>query len=110
MPRARSQKQSVHWVNLKFGSYTVKLLDVSRVKGRTARWPEIVMLLVPGPAKKKLQSRNALCEFLNQHEVFSKPARKVIRSVSLASAHTTWLTVVAHAKTSTVCVVWVPLP
>jgi hypothetical protein len=109
MARTRSGGQAVKWVNRKFGSYTVKLLDVSRAKGRK-RWPEIVLLQVPGPAKKKLQSRNALCEFLNEQDVFSQPARKVVRSVSLPSVHTVWYLIVIHARTSTLTAVWVPAP
>jgi hypothetical protein len=108
MARARSGGQAVKWMNRKFGSHTVKLLKVPRVKGRTGRWPEIVMLQVPGPAKKKLQSRNQLCEFLNEQDVFSKPARRVVRSVTLASACKLWYLIVYHGRTSTLVAVWAP--
>jgi len=110
MGRTRSGGQAVKWVNRKFGSHTVKILNVSRLKGRIERWPEIVMLQVSGPAKKKLQSRNVLCEFLNEQDVFSKPARKVVRLVSLPSVHTVWYVVVFHGRTSTLTAVWVPAP
>jgi len=110
MARTRSGGQAVKWINRKFGSYTVKLLNVSRVKGRAERWPEIVMLEVPGPAKKKLQPRNVLCEFLNRQDVFSKPAREVARSVSLPGVHRKWQLIALHARTSTLGVIWVPVP
>jgi hypothetical protein len=101
--------ETPRWSNLKFGAHTIKLLNLSRVKGRGERWPEIVMLQVPGAAKKKLQSRNTLRDFLNEHKVFSKPAREVQRSVTLRSPHTTWIVIGLHARTSTLAMVWIPI-
>jgi hypothetical protein len=109
MKTTRGEEAACKWSNLKFGAYTLKLLNVSRVKGRTERWPEIVMLQVPGAAKKKLQGRNILRDLLNEHEVFSKPARELKQSVTLRGKGTTWHVIVVHGKTSTITLVWVPI-
>ena len=107
MARTQGGGQTVKWTDRTFGSRTVKLLKVPRVKGR---WPEIVLLQVPGSLKKRLQSRNELCEFLNEQDAFSKPARRVVRSINGPSVRKLWYLVVFHGRTSTLVAVWVPAP
>ena len=106
----RKREQAPKWVKAKFGRDTVRLLNVSQVKGKSQRWPELVMMEVPGSAKKRVsRSGQVLCQFLNKQKVFSKPARKVVRSVTVPSQHTTWLALIAHARTSMLIVVWIPI-
>ncbi|HZP64368.1 MAG TPA: hypothetical protein VFB28_13210 [Terriglobales bacterium] len=97
------------WSDVKFETYRLKLLNVSKIKGRKDRWPEVVMLEVPDSAKKKLQSRTTLRDFLNASGVFSKPTRKIERSLVLpARRRPRWILIVFHGRTSTSIVVWAP--
>ena len=106
-------KSSIHpapgWSNLRFGTYRIKFLNVSRLKGRAARWPEVILLQIPAPAKRKLSAPNALRDFLNERNVFSKPARKLTRSVTLSGACTIWIVLLEHSRTSTFTAVWIPI-
>jgi hypothetical protein len=103
-----STQPAPRWSNLRFGTHPIKFLNVSRLKGNAGRWPEVILLQVPGPAKKKLLARNALRDLLNEHKVFSKPARKLTRSVTLPGVCKIWYFVVLHSRTSTLIVVCVP--
>lgn len=103
-----STQPAPRWSNLRFGTHLVKFLNVSRLKGSAERWPEVILLQVPGPAKKKLLAGNVLRDFLNEHQVFSKPARKLARSVTLAGVCKIWFVVLEHSRTSTFSSVWVP--
>ena len=104
-----STQPAARWSNLHFGTHLIKFLNASRLKGSGERWPEVILLLVPGPAKKKLLARNALRDFLNKHKVFSKPARKLTRSVTLPGVCTIWIELLEHSRTSTFTAVWIPL-
>jgi len=97
------------WSTLRFGSSTLKLLNVSKIKGRKDRWPEVAMFEVPGLVKEKLLSHKTLRDFLNSCGIFSKPTRRIERSVAVPSRRRRWLLIVFHGRTSTTIVVWVPV-
>ena len=108
MPTAK-RANTPRWSNVRFGTYRLKLLNVSKIKGRKDRWPEVVMLEVPEAAKKKLRSRTTLRDFLNTSGVFSKPTREIERSLVVpARGRLRWILIVFHGRTSTSIVVWVP--
>jgi len=106
MPKAPTQ--GVKWVDLKFGSYKIKALCASRVKGGKP-WPEVVILQVPAGAKKKLEKGDALRDFLNEHDLLLKPTRKITHSYTLPGTVIIWIAILIHTKTCTSSLVWVPV-
>ena len=77
MKRNSNEQSPCECLVLHLGGSVVRVLDVSSVKGRKGRWPEVVLVELAQAGRKKLfDSPGALVRFVNRHKIFSQPARK----------------------------------
>jgi hypothetical protein len=112
--KREKKKKAPTWVTLPINGEKLEVLRVWQLNDTGHKWPETAILRArTKAAKKHVEDRTTLLQFLNDNEVFSKDVNAILARVLVAPGLAPcnpphWNFIVMHGRTSNAVVLEVP--